>query len=92
MLNSGEVAALSKDAQGIASPAIPEGIGGEADEGPDRHVAVLKCGPAIGMCSLLSAADVLQVDRGRWQGVSLPLSSENPTRSEHPCSYGAQDR
>ena len=92
VLNSGEVAALSKDAQGVASPAIPEGIGGEADEGPDRHGAVLKCGPATVTCSLLPAADALQAERGRWQGVDLHLSSENPTRSERLCSYGAQDR
>ena len=46
VLISGEVAALSNDAQGVASPAIPEGIGGEVDEGLDRHGAVLRGGPA----------------------------------------------
>ena len=45
MLNPGEVAALSKDAQGIASSAVQESIGGEADEGPDRHGTVLNGGP-----------------------------------------------
>ena len=57
VLNSGEVAALSKDAQGVASPAIPEGIGGEADEGPYRHVAALNGGPATMTCSLSQMVD-----------------------------------
>ena len=81
MLNSGEVAALLKDARGIASSAVPEGTGEcvgrrsrPACYGAEHRVRF------GGQLIILRRTVPLQ--SWTWHGVTaVPVSSENPTRS-----------